>query len=369
MNRSHTVQPLVLGIESSCDETGVGIVRGTTLLTNTVSSSMDEHVRFGGVIPEIASRAHLDAFVPTLQEALHEAGVTLDDIDAIAVTSGPGLAGALMVGVCAAKALSVATGKPLYAINHLVAHVGVALLDGGAGGTGGLGSAGRLPENLGALLVSGGHTEILRIRSITDDVEMLGSTIDDAAGEAYDKVARLLGLGYPGGPAIDKLAKEGNAKAIRFPRGLTQPKYMGTTEEPGPHRYDWSFSGLKTAVARCVEQFEARGEDVPVADIAAAFQEAVVDVITSKAVLACKENGITDLLLGGGVAANSRLRELTGQRCSSAGITLHVPPLPLCTDNGAMVAALGSQLIMAGIDPSGVAFAPDSSLPVTTVSV
>ncbi|MDQ0031038.1 tRNA (adenosine(37)-N6)-threonylcarbamoyltransferase complex transferase subunit TsaD [Arthrobacter bambusae] len=364
------VEPLVLGIESSCDETGVGIVRGTTLLTNTVSSSMDEHVRFGGVIPEIASRAHLDAFVPTLGEALHEAGVTLDDIDAIAVTSGPGLAGALMVGVCAAKALAVATGKPLYAINHLVAHVGVGLLDGDAGsGTGGPGPGGRLPENLGALLVSGGHTEILRIRSITDDVEMLGSTIDDAAGEAYDKVARLLGLGYPGGPAIDKLAKQGDAKAIRFPRGLTQPKYMGTAEEPGPHRYDWSFSGLKTAVARCVEQFEARGEDVPVADVAAAFQEAVVDVITSKAVLACKENGITDLLLGGGVAANSRLRELTGQRCEAAGITLHVPPLALCTDNGAMVAALGSQLIMAGIGPSGVAFAPDSSLPVTTVSV
>lgn len=369
-------QPLVLGIESSCDETGVGIVRGTTLLTNTVSSSMDEHVRFGGVIPEIASRAHLDAFVPTLQESLLEAGVTLDEIDAIAVTSGPGLAGALMVGVCAAKALAVATGKPLYAINHLVAHVGVGLLDQrrtpegkpDAGAAAGLG-AGQLPENLGALLVSGGHTEILRIRSITDDVELLGSTIDDAAGEAYDKVARILGLGYPGGPAIDKLARQGKPKSIRFPRGLTQPKYMGTAEEKGPHRYDWSFSGLKTAVARCVEQLEARGEEVPVADIAAAFQEAVVDVITSKAVLACKENGITDLLLGGGVAANSRLRELTGQRCTSAGIRLHVPPLDLCTDNGAMVATLGAQLIMAGIDPSGVEFAPDSSMPVTTVSV
>lgn len=363
-------QPLVLGIESSCDETGVGIVRGTTLLTNTVSSSMDEHVRFGGVIPEIASRAHLDAFVPTLQEALHEAGVTLEDIDAIAVTSGPGLAGALMVGVCAAKALAVATGKPLYAINHLVAHVGVGLLDSrpDAGAGAGLGD-GQLPPKLGALLVSGGHTEILRIRSITDDVELLGSTIDDAAGEACDKVARILGLGYPGGPAIDKLARQGNPKSIRFPRGLTQPKYMGTAEEKGPHRYDWSFSGLKTAVARCVEQFEARGEEVPVADIAAAFQEAVVDVISSKAVLACKENGITDVLLGGGVAANSRLRELTGQRCVSAGIKLHVPPLGLCTDNGAMVAALGAQLIMAGIGPSGIAFAPDSSMPVTTVSV
>lgn len=365
MNRT---QPLVLGIESSCDETGVGIVRGTTLLTNTVSSSMDEHVRFGGVIPEIASRAHLDAFVPTLEEALAEAGVTLADIDAIAVTSGPGLAGALMVGVCAAKALAVATGKPLYAINHLVAHVGVGLLQQGAVAPSPQTTPHALPENMGALLVSGGHTEILRIRSITDDVELLGSTIDDAAGEAYDKVARLLGLGYPGGPAIDKLARTGNAKAIRFPRGLTQPKYMGTAEEPGPHRYDWSFSGLKTAVARCVEQFEARGEEVPVADIAAAFQEAVVDVITAKAVLACRENGITEVLLGGGVAANSRLRQLTEQRCSAAGIRLTVPPLPLCTDNGAMVASLGAQLVMAGVKPSGIGFAPDSSMPVTTVS-
>ncbi|MDZ4092076.1 MAG: tRNA (adenosine(37)-N6)-threonylcarbamoyltransferase complex transferase subunit TsaD [Arthrobacter sp.] len=364
MNSTQHGRPLVLGIESSCDETGVGIVRGTQLLTNTVSSSMEEHVRFGGVIPEIASRAHLDAFVPTLREALAEAGVTLDDIDAIAVTSGPGLAGALMVGVCAAKALAVATGKPLYAINHLVAHVGVGLLQTDDGAQ----PANALPENLGALLVSGGHTEILRIRNITGDVELLGSTIDDAAGEAYDKVARLLGLGYPGGPAIDKLARTGNAKAIRFPRGLSQPKYMGTAEEPGPHRYDWSFSGLKTAVARCVEQFEARGETVPVADIAAAFQEAVVDIITSKAVLACRENGITELLLGGGVAANSRLRQLTEQRCSAAGIRLTVPPLALCTDNGAMVAALGAQLVMAGIAPSGIGFAPDSSLPVTTVS-
>lgn len=360
MNRT---QPLVLGIESSCDETGVGVVRGTTLLTNTVSSSMDEHVRFGGVIPEIASRAHLDAFVPTLEQALAEAGVTLDDVDAIAVTSGPGLAGALMVGVCAAKALAVATGKPLYAINHLVAHVGVGLLDGKDG------KPPQLPENLGALLVSGGHTEILKINSITDDVVMLGSTIDDAAGEAYDKVARILGLGYPGGPAIDKMARTGNPKAIRFPRGLSQPKYMGTAEEPGPHRYDWSFSGLKTAVARCVEQFEARGQEVPVADIAAAFQEAVVDIISSKAVLACREHGIKDVLLGGGVAANSRLRELTGQRCASAGIRLHVPPLDLCTDNGAMVAALGAQLVMAGVEPSGISFAPDSSLPVTSVSL
>ncbi|WP_415856682.1 tRNA (adenosine(37)-N6)-threonylcarbamoyltransferase complex transferase subunit TsaD [Sinomonas sp. G460-2] len=355
-------QPLVLGIESSCDETGVGIVRGATLLANTVSSSMDEHVRFGGVIPEIASRAHLDAMVPTLREALDTAGVTLEDVDALAVTSGPGLAGALMVGVCAAKALAVATGKPLFAINHLVAHVGVGLLDGGVYG-------GELPEDLGALLVSGGHTEILRVSNIASDVELLGSTIDDAAGEAYDKVARLLGLGYPGGPAIDRLAREGDPRAFRFPRGLTQPKYMGSAEAPGPHRYDWSFSGLKTAVARCVEQHEAAGRPVPVADIAASFQEAVVDVVTSKAVLACREQGIRNLLLGGGVAANSRLRELTASRCAEAGISLAVPPFSLCTDNGAMVAALAARVIMDGGSPSDLAFAPDSSLPVTTVSV
>ncbi|WP_035775491.1 tRNA (adenosine(37)-N6)-threonylcarbamoyltransferase complex transferase subunit TsaD [Arthrobacter sp. H5] len=347
--------PLVLGIESSCDETGVGIVRGTTLLANTVSSSMEEHVRFGGVIPEIASRAHLDAFLPTLRQALAEASVALEDVDALAVTSGPGLSGALMVGVAAAKALAVATGKPLFAVNHLVAHVGVGLL-----------GAGELPSNLGALLVSGGHTEILRVRNLASDVELLGSTIDDAAGEAYDKVARILGLGYPGGPAIDNIAREGDPTAIRFPRGLTQPKYMGSAEEPGPHRYDWSFSGLKTAVARSVEQYEARGIPVPVADIAASFQEAVVDVITSKAVLACRENGISNLLLGGGVASNSRLRAVTLQRCDDAGISLTIPPAGLCTDNGAMVAALAARIIMDGGTPSGIAFGTDSSLPVTT---
>ncbi len=358
--------PLILGIESSCDETGVGLVRGTELLANTVSSSMEEHVRFGGVIPEIASRAHLDAFVPTLEQALADAGVALADVDAIAVTSGPGLAGALMVGVSAAKALALATGKPLYAINHLVAHVGVGLLDESIAD---VAAAGELPENLGALLVSGGHTEILRVRSIAADVELLGATIDDAAGEAFDKVARLLGLGYPGGPAIDMIASGGDARAIRFPRGLTVPKYMGTAEAPGPHRYDFSFSGLKTAVARCVEGYEARGEAVPVADVAASFQEAVLDVITAKAVLACKENGITTLLLGGGVAANSRLRELAQQRTAAAGITLLVPRMSLCTDNGAMVAALGAQLVMNGVAPSDLAFAPDSSLPVGTISL
>ncbi|NYE95206.1 N6-L-threonylcarbamoyladenine synthase [Psychromicrobium silvestre] len=351
-------EALVLGIESSCDETGIGIVRGSTLLSNTVSSSMYEHVRFGGVIPEIASRAHLDALVPTLRESLETAGVALADIDAIAVTAGPGLAGALMVGVCAAKALALATGKPLYAINHLVAHVGVALLDT---------KLGPLPEKLAALLVSGGHTEILRVRSLTDDVQLLGATIDDAAGEAFDKIARILGLNYPGGPAIDALAKQGDPKAFAFPRGLTAPKYMGSAEAPGPHRYDFSFSGLKTAVARRVEQFEAAGEELPTADLAASFQEAVLDVVTAKAVLACREQGLDTLLLGGGVAANSRLRALLAERTKAAGIDLLVPATSLCTDNGAMVAALGAQLVMGGAAPSGIGFAPDSSLPVTSI--
>ncbi|MCD1146421.1 tRNA (adenosine(37)-N6)-threonylcarbamoyltransferase complex transferase subunit TsaD [Kocuria sp. LUK] len=358
--------PLVLGIESSCDETGVGVVRGRTLLANTVSSSMAEHVRFGGVIPEIASRAHLDALVPTLRAALDEAGVRLQDVDALAVTSGPGLAGALMVGVAAAKALAVATGKPLYAVNHLVAHVSVGLLEGtGVPGP----AAGRADGGLGALLVSGGHTEILAVEELARDVRLLGATLDDAAGEAYDKVARVLGLDYPGGPAIDAAAREGDPAAFRLPRGLSAGKYMGSAERPGPHRYDFSFSGLKTAVARVVEDFEARGEPVPVADVAASFQEAVADVITRKAVLACTEQGLDTLLLGGGVAANSRLRALTAERCAEHGIELVVPELSLCTDNGAMVAALAARVVAEGGQPSDLGFPADSSLPVTTVTV
>ena len=361
-----TDQPLVLGIETSCDETGIGIVRGEQLLANEVASSVAEHVRFGGVIPEIAARAHLEAFTPTLRRALNTAGVELSDVDAIAVTAGPGLAGALMVGLSAAKGLALASGKPLLGINHLVAHVAVGLLDRGdqtqsgdqstsaaqsksadqaeSGGS----AVSALAPNTGALLVSGGHTEILRVGSLTNDVELLGSTIDDAAGEAYDKVARLLGLGYPGGPKIDAAAREGDPQAFRFPRGLTMPKFEGTAAAPGKHRHNWSFSGLKTAVSRAVEQFEAAGQPVPTADIAASFQEAVVDVLTSKAVRACAEHRITYLLLGGGVAANSRLRALLAQRCETAGISLTVPPISLCTDNGAMVAASGANLLAAG---------------------
>nr|BFF15384.1 hypothetical protein GCM10025699_66870 [Microbacterium flavescens] len=236
---AHADGPLVLGIETSCDETGVGIVRGTTLLANVISSSMDEHARYGGVVPEVAARAHLDAMQPALEAALAEAGVTLDELDAIAVTSGPGLAGALMVGVGAAKALALATGTPLYAVNHLVGHVGADVLRDD-------GSDLELPTI--ALLVSGGHTSLLHVRDLVDDVELLGETIDDAAGEAFDKVARLLGLPYPGGPQIDRVAADGDPAAIRFPRGLTLPKDLVR------HRYDFSFSGLKTAVARWVER-------------------------------------------------------------------------------------------------------------------
>ena len=330
----------MLGIESSCDETGIGIVRGTTLLANVIASSMDQHARFGGVVPEIAARAHLEALQPAIREALKTAQVSLQDLDAIAVTNGPGLAGAL----------AVATGKPLYAVNHLVGHVGVDVLE-----------RGKVETPTIALLVSGGHTSLLLVRDLLDDVELLGETIDDAAGEAFDKVARLLGLGYPGGPQIDKAAADGDPAAIRFPRGLTLPKDMEK------HRYDFSFSGLKTAVARWVEVAEANGEDFSVADVAASFREAVVDVLVGKAVAACLQHNVPRLLLGGGVVANRRLRDVAAVKCAEAGIELRIPALDLCTDNGAMIAALGAQLVMAGREASSLNFAADSTLPVTQV--
>jgi N6-L-threonylcarbamoyladenine synthase len=361
----NTRQPLVLGIETSCDETGVGIVRGTTLLSNTISSSMEEHARYGGVVPEVAARAHLEAMTPAITAALADAGVSLDEIDAIAVTSGPGLAGALMVGVGAAKALALAVEKPIYAVNHLVGHVGADVLrrpddsplDAGTPGDGDI----QYPTI--ALLVSGGHTSLLLVRDLVSDVELLGETIDDAAGEAFDKVARLLGLPYPGGPEIDRAAVGGNPKAIRFPRGLSLPK------DHDAHRYDFSFSGLKTAVARWVEKKQDAGEEVPLADVAASFREAVVDVLITKALAACAEYGVPRLLLGGGVVANARVREVAAARAASAGVALRIPPLSLCTDNGAMIAALGAQLIMAGHAPSGLSFGADSTLPVTDIQV
>lgn len=354
--------PLVLGIETSCDETGVGIVRGRELLTNTVASSMDEHARFGGVVPEVAARAHLEALQPTLEKAVADAGVTFDELDAIAVTCGPGLAGALMIGVAAAKALAISLGKPLYAVNHLVGHVGADLLY--ADDLREVkGAVGELELPTVALLVSGGHTSLLLVRDLVSDVELLGETIDDAAGEAFDKVARLLELPYPGGPHIDRVAAEGDPQAIRFPRGLTRAKDLER------HRYDFSFSGLKTSVARWVEQRADSGEPIPVADVAASFREAVADVLTAKAIAACEDLGVPRLLLGGGVAANARVRELAAERAAAAGIELRVPPLSLCTDNGAMIASLGAQLVMAGHEPSSLDFGADSTLPVTQVQV
>src|SRR5690349_954592 len=336
-------QPLVLGIETSCDETGIGLVRGGTLLADAVASSVEEHARFGGVVPEVASRAHLEAMVPTIERACREGGVRLRDVDAVAVTSGPGLAGALTVGVAAAKALALALGVPLHGVNHLAAHVAVDVLEHGP-----------LPEPTMALLVSGGHSSLLLVPDVTSDVRPLGRTIDDAAGEAFDKVARLLGLPFPGGPHVDRAARDGDPAAIAFPRGLT------ARHDLERHRYDFSFSGLKTAVARWVEQRQAAGEPVPVADVAAGFQEAVVDVLTRKALDACRSHGVEHLLLGGGVAANSRLRALAEERCAAAGVRLRVPRPGLCTDNGAMVAALGSLCVAAGRPASELDLPVDS---------
>ncbi|WP_434741691.1 tRNA (adenosine(37)-N6)-threonylcarbamoyltransferase complex transferase subunit TsaD [Micromonospora sp. SH-82] len=345
-------EPLILGIETSCDETGVGIVRGHTLLADALASSVAEHARFGGVVPEVASRAHLEAIVPTMDRALAEAGVTIADIDAIAVTSGPGLAGALLVGVAAAKGYAVAAEKPLYGVNHLAAHVAVDTLEHGP-----------LPEPAIALLVSGGHSSLLRVDDLARGVTPLGATIDDAAGEAFDKVARLLGLPFPGGPPIDREARVGDAGSIAFPRGLSAAKDLAA------HRYDFSFSGLKTAVARWVEARQRAGETVPVADVAASFQEAVCDVLTNKAIDACRTEGIDTLVIGGGVAANSRLRAMAEQRAAKYDIRVRVPRPKLCTDNGAMVAALGSHLVAAGVAPSRLTLPADSAMPLTLVSV
>ncbi|MFV0461585.1 MAG: tRNA (adenosine(37)-N6)-threonylcarbamoyltransferase complex transferase subunit TsaD [Nostocoides sp.] len=343
--------PLILGIETSCDETGIGIVRGETLLADAIASSVQEQARFGGVVPEVASRAHLEAMVPTLDRACLEAGVTLADVDAVAVTSGPGLAGALMVGVAAAKALAVALGKPIYGVNHLASHVAVDILDHGP-----------LPEPTLALLVSGGHSSLLLVPDVTGDIQPLGATIDDAAGEAFDKVARVLGLPFPGGPAIDAAAAKGSV-TIDFPRGLT------TGADVERHRFDFSFSGLKTAVSRWVSAKQAAGETISVPDVAASFQEAVTDVLTKKAIAACRAAGVDHLQIGGGVAANSRLRALAAQRCADARIELRVPQPGLCTDNGAMVAALGAQMVLSGRPASSLDFPADSSQPVTSVAI
>ena len=324
---------IVLGIETSCDETGVGLVEDGVLLGDALASSMDEHARFGGVVPEIAARAHLQAMVPTVRAALDNAQLGLGDVGAVAVTAGPGLATALHVGVAAAKAYALALGVPLYGVHHLAGHAAADTLEHGP-----------LPDRSVALIVSGGHTSLLFVRDLVrTPIVHLSDTFDDAAGEAFDKVARLLGLPYPGGPSIDRAARAGNAGAVPFPRPLTAP---------GDPELGFSFSGLKTAVARYVE----KNRDADVADVAASFQEAVADVLTAKAIRACRLQDVETLVVVGGVAANSRIRALAQERCDAAGIELRVPPMRLCTDNGAMIAAIGDLLVRDGAKPSGLEF-------------
>lgn len=345
-------EPLVLGIETSCDETGVALVRGRELLVDTVASSMDEHARYGGIIPEVASRAHLEAMIPTLERTLGTADVDLSEVDAIAVTAGPGLVGPLTIGASAAKALALALGKPLYGVNHVIGHAAVDELVHGA-----------FPERVMALVVSGGHSSLLLVDDVATAVTELGSTLDDAAGEAFDKVGRLLGLPYPGGPHIDRLAREGDPTAIRFPRGLTARK------DQEKHAYDFSFSGLKTAVARWVEARQDAGEEIPVHDVAASFAESVADVLTAKTIAACERHGVSTLVVGGGFSANSQLRDMAAERCAEAGIELRIPPIRYCTDNGAMIAALGSAVVRAGVAPSSLDIGVDSSMPLTVAHV
>ncbi|NKY55640.1 tRNA (adenosine(37)-N6)-threonylcarbamoyltransferase complex transferase subunit TsaD [Nocardia flavorosea] len=343
---------IVMGIESSCDETGVGIVRrhpdgSCELLADEVASSVAEHARFGGVVPEIASRAHLEAIVPAMRRALSTAGIVAPD--ALAVTIGPGLAGALLVGVAAAKAYAAAWDIPFYALNHLGGHVAVDTLEHGP-----------MPPCV-ALLVSGGHTHLLHVEDLSRPLIELGSTVDDAAGEAFDKVARLLGLGYPGGPALDAAAVTGDPAAIAFPRGMTGPRDA---------RHDFSFSGLKTAVARYVEAQHRQGvEELPIPDIAASFQEAVADVLTMKAIRAAQDVGVDTLVLGGGATANTRIRSMAEERCAAAGLTLRIPKPRLCTDNGVMIAALGAHVIGGGAEPSPLSVASDPGLPVSVSQV
>ncbi|MFJ3145140.1 tRNA (adenosine(37)-N6)-threonylcarbamoyltransferase complex transferase subunit TsaD [Streptomyces halstedii] len=329
---------IVLGIESSCDETGAGLVRDGRLLGHGLASSMDEHARFGGVVPEIAARAHVHALRPVIQRALDTAGLRMSDIGAVAVTTGPGLSGALQVGVAGAKAVAYALGVPLHGVHHLAGHVAADTLEHGP-----------LPDPCMVLIVSGGHTSLLLVRDLArDPITHLGDTLDDAAGECFDKVARVFGLPYPGGPAIQRAARTGNPRAVAFPRPL-------------PGSYDFSFSGLKTAAARWAEGHT--GRDLPVADGAASLQEAVADVLTRKAVAACVEHGVGTLIVVGGVAANSRVRARAEERCRAAGIALRVPPPGLCTDNGAMIAAVGDLLVRAGAAPAPLDLSIDPSAP------
>jgi N6-L-threonylcarbamoyladenine synthase len=315
----------VLGIETSCDETAAAVVEDRAVLSNVISSQTDLHARFGGVVPELASRAHVEALTPIVEEALERAGCRFADIDAVAVTVGPGLVGALLVGMAGAKAIALATGVPFIGVNHLEGHIYANFLEHGP------------PEPpYVCLVVSGGHTMLVHMPE-EHRYEVLGQTVDDAAGEAFDKIARFMGLGFPGGPALDALAREGDPDAIRFPRAMI---------DSGD--YGFSLSGLKTAVLRHVKAEREAGRVVDPADLAASFQEAIVDVQVTKTIRAAQETGVRTVLLGGGVVANTRLRERIQAASGEAGIRVLFPSMPLCTDNAAMIACAGASRLERG---------------------
>lgn len=316
-----------LAIETSCDDSSVAILKNEReILTNLISSQIDIHALFGGVVPEIASRKHLEAINPLIDKALEEANISYKDLDLITVTKGPGLIGSLLVGISAAKALALATGLPLVGANHMKGHICANYL-----------SNRDLEPPFVCLVVSGGHTYLCKINDY-NDIEVVGSTRDDAAGESFDKVARKIGLGYPGGPKIDKLAKEGNPKAIDFPRVML---------EKGS--YDFSFSGLKTAVLNYAHNLEQRGEEINKADLAASFQDAVVDVLVEKSLMLLEETGYKQFAISGGVAANSRLRARMGEELEKRDIKFYYPETILCTDNAAMIAMAGYLDYMDGV--------------------
>lgn len=317
---------LILGIESSCDETAAAIIKdGRTVLSNVISSQIDIHEKYGGVVPEIASRNHILNISSVIDEALSKAEVTLDDLDAIAVTYGPGLIGALLVGVSTAKAIASAKDKPLIAVNHIHGHIAANYI-----------AHPELKPPFVCLVASGGHSHIVLVEDYMK-FKILGRTRDDAAGEAFDKIARVIGLGYPGGPKLEKLAKEGDENAYRFPR-------VEFTDNP----YDFSFSGVKTAVINHLHKCEQKGEEVNSADIAASFQSAVVDVLTKNTISAAKENGLDTVALAGGVSANGALRASFEKAAKENGLKLYFPPLVLCTDNAAMIGCAGYYKFLAG---------------------